>query len=234
MSVANQKIVQIAPRVKRDKEHLFAMINLDAASKATKNLKGSSFKLWFYIDKNQEKYQFELSQKACADWGIKKDSYYSAVNELIEQNYLVPVSDGSNYFYFYENGDGKKPKMISETPLEESKKEKGSSENKSILSEKTERNNINITYNTENKTSNNTPPSFPNQYAYLDDKIGVDGSFELPNGKLTWIDALDFDFYRRNRDDKVKNIMEYMHLTKGEAEYVVDKILFNPKKEVKE
>lgn len=30
MSVANQKIVQIAPRVKRDSEHLYAMVNIEA------------------------------------------------------------------------------------------------------------------------------------------------------------------------------------------------------------
>lgn len=30
MSAPNQKIVQIAPRTKRDAEHLFATINIDA------------------------------------------------------------------------------------------------------------------------------------------------------------------------------------------------------------
>lgn len=34
MSVANQKIVQIAPRTKRDSENLFAMMNVDALQAA--------------------------------------------------------------------------------------------------------------------------------------------------------------------------------------------------------
>ena len=50
-------------------------MNLIALQQAMKDLKGSSFKLWTYFNKNQDNYRFELSQKACAEWGIKKDSY---------------------------------------------------------------------------------------------------------------------------------------------------------------
>ena len=60
-------------------------MNLIALQQAMKDLRGSSFKLWTYFNKNQENYRFELSQKACAEWGIKKDSYYSAVKDLIEK-----------------------------------------------------------------------------------------------------------------------------------------------------
>jgi len=196
LSSKNQKIVQIMPRVKRNKDHLYAMINIDAARKAMTNLKGSGFKLWFYINKNQEKFRLELSQKACADWGIKKDSYYSAVSELIEKNYLVPVSEGSNCFGFYENGDGEKPKMISETPPQTSEIKKEFSEKKAILSEKTERNITNNTNKTENKTMNNTPSTVgSNQFAYLDDQITGDGAFRLPNGDSTWLDQCEWDFW---------------------------------------
>ena len=57
MSVANQKIVQIAPRTKRDSEHLFAMMNIDALQMAMQELKGSALKMWLYFNKNQERYK---------------------------------------------------------------------------------------------------------------------------------------------------------------------------------
>ena len=38
-------------------------------------LSRSGLGLWLYFNKNQDDYQLELSQKACAEWGIKKDSY---------------------------------------------------------------------------------------------------------------------------------------------------------------
>ncbi len=65
-------------------------------------LRNNDFKLWCYMTKNQNKYGFDLSQKACEAWGIKKDAYYKAVESLINNKYLVPVRDGSNYYIFHE------------------------------------------------------------------------------------------------------------------------------------
>ncbi len=56
MSVANQKIVRIAGRKPRDRNNLFATMNLEALQHAMQELKGSSFKLWAYFNKNQDKY----------------------------------------------------------------------------------------------------------------------------------------------------------------------------------
>ena len=145
MSVPNQKIVQIAPRTKRDADHLFATMNIDALQAAVQDLKGSALKLWLYFNKNQDGYQFELSQKACCDWGIKKDSYYAGVEELVSKGYLVPIYMGSNIYKFYEKAIAEKPKEFSEN------------ENRSTVFQKTpsdfpERNNTNITKIKQNKT----------------------------------------------------------------------------------
>ena len=102
MSVANQKIVRIGKRVARDPTHLYAKINIDAMQYAYATLSRSGLGLWLYFNKNQDDYQLELSQKACAEWGIKKDSYYNGVNELIRFGFLVPISEGSNIYTFYE------------------------------------------------------------------------------------------------------------------------------------
>ena len=55
------------------------MFNLEALSEAAKNLNGSGLKMWLYLTKNQDGFQAELSQAACRDWGIQKDSYYKCI-----------------------------------------------------------------------------------------------------------------------------------------------------------
>ena len=89
MSVPNQKIVEIGTRTARNGNNLYATMNLDALQQAMKTLKGSSLKMWLYFNKNQEHYAFELSRADCLEWGIKKDSYYDGIEELIEKGYLV-------------------------------------------------------------------------------------------------------------------------------------------------
>ena len=86
-----------------------------------------------------------MSQKACHDWGIKKDSYYAGVEELVSKGYLVPIYGGSNIYKFYEKAITEKPKEFSEN------------ENRSTVFQKTpsdfpERNNTNITKIKQNKT----------------------------------------------------------------------------------
>ena len=66
------------------------------------DLDNNSFKLWLYIEKNQDGFELELSQKACESWGLKKDSYRRAKLELIQKNYLREVEP--DVFEFNEEG----------------------------------------------------------------------------------------------------------------------------------
>lgn len=105
-----------------------------------------------YFNKNQDDYQLELSQKACAEWGIKKDSYYNGVNELIRFGFLVPISEGSNIYTFYETplseiANSHSPKSFSVSPQSMSKKQND-------FSEKQERNITNITLKEQDITIN--------------------------------------------------------------------------------
>lgn len=102
MSVPNQKIIKIAERTERNRDNLYTTTNLEALQIAMLNLKESGLKLWLYLNKNQEGYNLELSPKACESWGIKKTSYYRAVEELIEKGFLVPLRENSNIYFFYE------------------------------------------------------------------------------------------------------------------------------------
>lgn len=102
MSYSNQKIVRIGNREKRDAQHIYSTMNIEAMQEAMMELRGETFKLWCYLNKNQEGYQFELSQKECEKRGIKKDVYYAAVKKLVELGYLVPIEEGSNIYVFFE------------------------------------------------------------------------------------------------------------------------------------
>ncbi len=103
MKYANQRRVRIAERATRNKNNLYATVNLDALQEAMRNLNGSSgLLLWLYLDKNAEGYTFDLSQKACEAWGLKRDSYYRAFKELEDKGYLI---FGEHEYKFYERSD---------------------------------------------------------------------------------------------------------------------------------
>ena len=114
------------------------MNNLDALQTAMKTLNGSGLKLWLYLNKNQDGYRFELSRVDCANWGIKKDSYYKAVEELIQKGFLVQDHFGSNLFWFHEKAVMPKQIKFSEKNENVTKISKKESENQ-------ERNNTNNT-----------------------------------------------------------------------------------------
>lgn len=109
---ANQRTVELAVRVPRNKDNIYATINIEALQEAMKNIKGETLKLWLYINKNQDKYKFDLSQKALEEWGLKKDSYYTAVGKLIELGYLEITEN--NKLIFYETLPKDKEKVDSE------------------------------------------------------------------------------------------------------------------------
>lgn len=95
--------MRIAERATRNKNNLYATINLDALQEAMCNLNGSSgLLLWLYLDKNAEGYTLDLSQKACEAWGLKRDSYYRAFKELEDKGYLI---FGEHEYKFYERSD---------------------------------------------------------------------------------------------------------------------------------
>ena len=160
MSVPNQKVVRIVQREKRDKKHLYAMYNQDALQQAMCKLKGSGLKMWIYINKNQDGYQFELSRKACEEWGIKKDSYYDGLRDLENNGYLRPAKPGSNIYHFFENALAENP-TFGEINFYHTENQKYFSENEKPTydlpkgtAENPERNNINNTrIIKDNKTS---------------------------------------------------------------------------------
>ena len=100
-TVPNQKVVQIQ-KEKVGKNNLYAVISLKGIDEAA-TLPKTAFKLWVYLVKNQDKYSFALSCKDFCRWaGVSKNTYETAVKELIECSYLVQKEEGSNVYIFYE------------------------------------------------------------------------------------------------------------------------------------
>lgn len=166
MAVSNQNIVRIGTRDAFDKSHTYCLMHIDSLQAAMCNLKGETLKLWLYCNKNQDGYQFELSQKALQEWGLKKDAYQTAKKKLMELGYLVPASEDSNVLIFYETLSEKPTNQI-ESKLETSESEKPTkclgkmSEKPTTLSgfqtsqsEKAQRNNT-IVHNSTLKDSTN-------------------------------------------------------------------------------
>lgn len=94
----NQKVVSVQ-KEKSDKNNLYAIYNLKALNEALK-LSPNAFKLWAYIDSNQNGYTFGLScRDACAGMAISKPTYLKAVKELIDEGYLQEQEDGTYKFF---------------------------------------------------------------------------------------------------------------------------------------
>lgn len=71
-------------------------------SDAMNDLTDKAFKLWCYLNKNQNDYNFYLSKTDALQYGISnKSSYDRSVSELIEKGYLQEL--GNNKYIFYEN-----------------------------------------------------------------------------------------------------------------------------------
>ena len=87
-----QKVVKVykQPTNNEKKENYYAKINLNAMNAAACDLDAGAFKLWVYLAKNQQHYEFALSSADAANnFGLKKKQYDNAVAQLIEKGYLV-------------------------------------------------------------------------------------------------------------------------------------------------
>lgn len=99
MTYENQKTIKIQ-KEKSNKNNLYAIFNLEALQFAMNDLKGESFKLWCYLNKNQNGYTFGLSAADAMTWGVgSRSSYNRAVKELTDKGYLVQ-KEGNNFDFF--------------------------------------------------------------------------------------------------------------------------------------
>ena len=86
----NQKAIKIGTKETSGEYYEYQRTNLESRDSAMANLEGNCYKLWSYLQGNQEEYVFGLSPKELEKRGLKKQPYLRAVNMLIEKGHLVP------------------------------------------------------------------------------------------------------------------------------------------------
>lgn len=104
--VPNQKAIRIK-KEKSGKENLYSIVNLAAQKEAMITLKPNAFKVWCWLNSNQDNYEFGLSGKVVQEeCNISKGTYDTAIKELKEKKYLVETElyEGLKGYVFYEGG----------------------------------------------------------------------------------------------------------------------------------
>lgn len=96
----NQKRITVNSD-KKDKNNLYAILNIDSMNTAMCLLKPNTFKLWCYMAKNQNNYTFDLGYADAGKFcNLSKPTYLKSVQELIDVGYLVET--GNSNYDFYE------------------------------------------------------------------------------------------------------------------------------------
>ena len=111
----NQKIVKVH-KAPADRNHLYGVLNKEAAMNALRNLTPNEMKVFFCLALNQPEYEMALSTAYVAEkTGANLDSIRTAVRGLIKKGYLV--ENHGNHYDFYEvsqNAEEKIEKIILE------------------------------------------------------------------------------------------------------------------------
>lgn len=103
MAVSNQKIVSARKENVNGKKKPYIRVNQDSLTIAMQNLKPNTFKVWLYIIKNQDNWNFELSSKHGSTFtGMCVKTFEACINELIQKGYLEPADRSNNRWICYE------------------------------------------------------------------------------------------------------------------------------------
>lgn len=102
-TVPNQRTI-IVYKSPTNKQNLYATLNLSALDEAASQIKSEGgFRLYIYLAKNQNNYNFVLSSSHFQQWsGCGKTAYTTGFNELVEKGYLVPNPKVKNGFIFHD------------------------------------------------------------------------------------------------------------------------------------
>lgn len=123
--VPNQRVLTISKQP-TDKTHLYTCNNLEALGQAARALQTKGgFKLYMYLAKNQDKYNFALYSSDFLNWsGMGIAAYNSAFNELKEKGYLIPKDaskEKETIFTFFDKSakvEAEETRTIIENPTE--------------------------------------------------------------------------------------------------------------------
>lgn len=98
----NQKCV-ITQKTQSDKDHIYALVNLEAVFTAAQELSDRAFKLYSRLNMHCDGYTYGLSPTEIQRTiGMSEDRYRTAVKELIKKGYLIQSDTQRNLYTFYE------------------------------------------------------------------------------------------------------------------------------------
>ena len=102
-TVPNQRVLTIR-KEPTDKQHKYTCNSLEALGEAAKRLQSKGgFKLYMYLAKNQDKYNFALSSSDFCNWsGLGIAAYRTAFEELEKHGYLIINGSSTNNYVFYD------------------------------------------------------------------------------------------------------------------------------------
>ena len=96
---------EIAKKLANQGRYGFHVIVNAYDSQAMRELSESGYKLYAYLCKNLNGFEFDLSRADVISYtGIASKSYDRAIKELIEKRFLVPCPRRSNHFDFFVVG----------------------------------------------------------------------------------------------------------------------------------
>lgn len=95
----------VAKRLADQGKYGYHVVINDYDSQAMRELSNCGYKLYAYLCKNLNGYEFDLSSVDATRYtGISTNSYDRAVKELIEKRFLIPCPRRNNHFDFYVVG----------------------------------------------------------------------------------------------------------------------------------
>lgn len=96
-SYANQKRYHIQKKI--EKEDVFIMLSWKDYTSASKELTPAAMKLFMYLAKNQDGYEFWFSSKDyCQTFGLADSTFRKAKKELLDLGYLKEADHNHVYF----------------------------------------------------------------------------------------------------------------------------------------
>jgi len=114
-TVPHQRTIKVSKST-TDKTHKYTINNLEALEKASKNLQTlGGFKLYMYLAKNQNEYEFALSSADFKEWsGLGLRAYTTAFEELKSKGYLVALNDNETIYFFRDSLDIVPPSKVTQ------------------------------------------------------------------------------------------------------------------------
>lgn len=122
IGVPNQRTVSVH-KEECSKKNKYTVNNLATLDEAARMLQSKGgFKLYMYMAKNQDKYNFELSSSDFMQWsGLGYSAYTTAFKELEDKKYLILKEGTDTVYTFYDKAQIPEKKVKIEMPEEKVK-----------------------------------------------------------------------------------------------------------------